>query len=73
MLFAGNWFTASNGVTCPLIDARVTAADGSRVDESFLIDTGADRTVLTAELLRTLGFHPGASAPASTLSGLGGS
>jgi predicted aspartyl protease len=59
-----------DGVVRPVFRGRMTAADGSSVQVDFLADTGADCTVLSAEVLTNLGL-PSVPAP-QHLSGAGG-
>lgn len=47
-----------DGITRPIVYARVQAADGSLERDRFLIDSGADRTVLSADLLIRLALPP---------------
>jgi hypothetical protein len=54
MLIEGEWHIASDGVTRPIVKATVVGAGGARFWESFLIDTGADRTVFSADFLKRL-------------------
>src|SRR5574341_1114368 len=54
MLIAGEWKLRDDGVMRPIVRARVLGSDGSLVAEDFLIDSGADRTVLSATLLARL-------------------
>src|SRR5712691_10181383 len=51
MLIAGAWRLRDDGVMRPIVRTRVLGSDGSLVAEDFLIDSGADRTVLSATLL----------------------
>lgn len=72
MLIAGKWQVGDDGVLRPLVRAAVSGMDGRLVADDFLIDSGADRTVLSAALLARLSL-PTRSAPSgSTLSGIGG-
>lgn len=71
MLVRGEWQLGDDGVMRPTVRARV-GGDGSPVPENFLIDSGADRTVLSAVVVTRLQI-PGKSAPPGfTLSGIGG-
>jgi hypothetical protein len=54
----------------PLLRGRVLAGDGSWVQTPFLVDTGADRTVLSANILAGLRVAPVAGG--ERLSGAGG-
>lgn len=56
MLIPGHWITCDDGVIRPVIQSEIQAADGSWVQAELLIDTGADRTAFTAELLESLGL-----------------
>ena len=72
MLIVGEWQLCDDGVTRPTVRAKVLGSDGNLVAEDFLLDTGADRRVLSAVLLARLRL-PVSSAPAGfTLSGIGG-
>jgi len=72
MLIAGKWQVGDDGVLRPLVRAAVSGIDGRLVADDFLIDSGADRTVLSAALLARLSL-PTRSAPSgSILSGIGG-
>ena len=53
MLIAGEWHVGDDGVTRPIVRAQVFGADGRPVTDDFLIDSGADRTVLNTTLLST--------------------
>lgn len=54
MRITGKWRTCDDGTTRPIIEVRVANSDGSLVKELFLIDTGADQTVLSPALLAAL-------------------
>jgi len=72
MLIAGKWQVGDDGVLRPLVRAAVSGIDGRLVADDFLIDSGADRAVLSAALLARLSL-PTRSAPSgSILSGIGG-
>ena len=72
MLITGKWQVGDDGVLRPLVRAAVSGIDGRLVADDFLIDSGADRTVLSAALLARLSL-PTRSAPSgSILSGIGG-
>jgi hypothetical protein len=72
MLIAGEWLTADDGVTRPIVRARVGGVAGQVHRERFLIDTGADRTVLGAAILAQLGLPAEAPPPGTALRGIGG-
>ena len=55
MRVEGEWEPGQDGVPRPSVKAFVQTAGGGWVEVSFLVDTGADRTVFSAELLGRLG------------------
>jgi predicted aspartyl protease len=54
----GEWYLCDDGIERPIVRGGVRAADGSWVPTPFLIDTGADRTVLSFEIMRSLALSP---------------
>ena len=56
MRIAGNWWVCNDGATRPTIHAQVIGANGVKVSERFLVDSCADRTVFSADLLGNLGL-----------------
>ena len=54
MQVLGEWYECDDGVERPVIHGRTLAADGSWVQTPFLVDTGADRTVLSSEIFDAL-------------------
>lgn len=71
MRIDGDWFFCPDGIRRPVFYAEFLAADGSWVTSPMLADTGADRTILSAELAQSLG-NAGTPVP-TALTGLGGS
>jgi len=71
MLVRGEWQLRDDGVMRPIVRARV-GGDGSPVPENFLIDSGADRTVLSAVLVTRLQLPARSAPPGFILSGIGG-
>lgn len=70
MLIEGLWLRCDDGVLRPVIPGEAQAADGSWVELPFLVDVGADRTVLTEAFLSILGWP---STPShDSLGGVGG-
>lgn len=70
MRIDGTWHLCDDGMLRPVLQGQVLAADGSWEDVVFLLDTGADQTVFSADTLQKLGLTPqGASEP---LTGVGG-
>ena len=61
MRIDGEWFVGDDGLARPVIRGEVLSASGAWIGAPFLIDTGADRTVLNAAVLRLLGLPAGAS------------
>lgn len=50
----GDWLVCEDGVIRPIVLGLVRAADGEMVEVTFLLDAGADRTVLSADFLSLL-------------------
>jgi Aspartyl protease len=71
MLVRGEWQLRDDGVMRPIVRARVGGYDNP-VPENFLIDSGADRTVLSMVLVTRLQLPARSVPPGSTLSGIGG-
>jgi hypothetical protein len=59
-------------VTRPTVAGEVLGADGKPCGEFFLIDSGADRTVFSAHLLRKLQFTGNHQPPGFALVGVSG-
>lgn len=72
MRIAGEWLRGNDGVARPVLRLGVHGADGRFYDAAFLIDTGADRTVLSAFLLRSLRLPAERSSSGEVLEGIGG-
>ena len=70
MLISGVWHACDDGVLRPVIAAEVQAQDGLWIKTPFLVDSGADRTVLSADILTALRF-PHALAE-DRIGGIGG-
>jgi predicted aspartyl protease len=58
MRINGEWYLCDDGVVRPVIRAEVMNVSGFWEPALFLVDTGADRTVLNAAMLELLGFQP---------------
>jgi predicted aspartyl protease len=54
MLISGVWHACDDEVLRPVIPAEVQAQDGTWIKALFLVDTGADRTVLSSDILTAL-------------------
>jgi hypothetical protein len=72
MRIVGEWQAGEDGVTRPVVRAKVAAADGTLERDIFLVDSGADRTVFGARLLWKLGFPMTPGSGSSILQGIGG-
>lgn len=71
MEIAGEWQTCEDGVMRPMVRVTVVGADAAGEREWFLIDPGADRTVLSADFFAQLSLSSDAASDAS-LQGIGG-
>ena len=54
----GEWLLCDDGIERPVIRGEVATHDGLWLAAEFLVDTGADRTVLTTDMFSALGFSP---------------
>jgi hypothetical protein len=70
MLISGAWHLCDDGIVRPVIRGEIQTGDGSWVETPFLVDTGADRTVFCADVLKSLHLAP--IDPMEQLSGIGG-
>jgi hypothetical protein len=71
MRIEGEWLLCTDGITRPFIRVQVPDVNGSLVSATFLVDTGADRTVFTAAFLQTLQI-PVTPVQGPGLAGVGG-
>ncbi len=69
MRIDGQWRVCDDGIVRPVISGEVLSASGSWVPVPFLVDTGADCSVLSADIVLSLGLTGG---PAIPLGGVGG-
>src|SRR5437667_940418 len=72
MVIAGKWVRCDDGITRPVVSVKVTGVDGTPCTEHFLIDTAADRTALSADLLGDLHMLGNGAPPGISLKGIGG-
>src|SRR5262245_13354023 len=70
MLLKGKWDLCLDGVVRPVLRGEAEAGNGAWVGVPFLVDTGADRTLFSADVLRQLALPP-LDIPEG-LSGVGG-
>jgi len=72
MVIAGEWVSGDDGISRPIVNARVPGGVGHPVGVRFLVDTGADRTVLSEAILRELKLPMVEPTGEFSLMGLGG-
>jgi hypothetical protein len=72
MAIAGEWRVCDDGVSRPVVLARVVDSGVNAIVEYFLLDTGADRTVLSGGLLTRLRLRSVGPPPDLSLQGIGG-
>ena len=72
MLVKGRWHEFQGEATRPIIEASVLTADGEWEPVTFLLDAGADRTVLEARLIPLLTPVDSPAALSPQLGGVGG-
>jgi len=70
MVIAGEWKTRDDGVTRPIVRIKVWGNAGEPIAADFLIDSGADRSALSAALLTRLGLPSVDNQPDFTLTAL---
>lgn len=57
MRIDGEWVRFPGGEELPVVRGQVIAFDGTPVETLFLVDTDADRTVLTSDVFEQLGLE----------------
>jgi hypothetical protein len=72
MRIEGEWLLCDDGVVRPTVTVHVKGSNGRRESDRFLVDSGADRTVLSADLLHRLQVAGESSSLAFGLFGIGG-
>jgi hypothetical protein len=70
MRFDGEWLQCDDGIVRPIIRAELLTGDDVWRAAELLVDTGSDRTVLSANMLESL--HLPSTEPENQLGGLGG-
>lgn len=73
MQIVGKWHPCDDGVIRPTVLVKLPTTGNTVRTELFLVDTAADRTVLSAELLRNLEVIGNHASPTESLQGIGGS
>ncbi len=71
MRIHGDWLRTDTGEVVPRLLVEIRAGDGQWLSTPFLIDTGAERTAFTYDLLYALQLEPEPS-DGSYLTGVGG-
>jgi hypothetical protein len=72
MLVNGEWLFCQDGVIRPTVTGLVRVPDGQLFEAPFLLDAGADRTVLSADFLGLLVPLQSSEAEQIHLAGVGG-
>jgi hypothetical protein len=72
MLIKAEWLGCDDGVVRPVVFAQVFGSGALPCAERFLVDSGADRTVLSASLLAKLSLAVSPPSEESCLVGVGG-
>jgi len=70
MRILGEWYLCGDGLYRPIIRATVLAGNGRSVSTEFIVDSGADCTILSAGLVDLLGLR--SLDPTSSIIGFGG-
>jgi len=70
MLCQGEWMLCDDGIVRPILRGRILGGDGVWHRIEFLLDTGADRTVICASALGLLGLP--CVQPGDRIGGVGG-
>lgn len=70
MRFNGEWIQCDDGIVRPVIRAEILTGEGRWRAFELLVDTGADRTVISANVLETLSME--STAPKDRIGGVGG-
>jgi hypothetical protein len=72
MLIEGRWLVGADGVARPVFDGYVSSQEGVQLAVSFLIDTGADSTVLAPDVTEQLAGVVQPTPTSTTATGIGG-
>jgi hypothetical protein len=72
MRIVGEFLLCADGETRPVAEGQVADGSGGDRRERFLVDTGADLTVFTANFLAALGLPSSPPPPGTSLGGVGG-
>ncbi len=72
MVIVGQWLKGLDGVTRPMIRAKVKSLDGISIEDIFLVDIGADRTVFSAHFFTALEVPSRPPSAGMMLAGISG-
>jgi len=72
MRIVGKWLLCDDGFTRPVVRAQILGVSGQLHGDDFLVDSGADRTVLSATLLSQLQLPVTARSRGTALMGIAG-
>ncbi len=72
MVIVGQWLLCDDGITRPIVRAKVAGTNGILYNDIFLIDTGANRSAFSTALRNKLQWHSNHAAPGFSLQGIGG-
>jgi predicted aspartyl protease len=72
MRIEGRWLAGADGVERPVFDGYLAAPGGVQIAVSFLIDTGADFTVLAPDVAHEFAGVVAATATRTLAAGVGG-
>lgn len=72
MRIAGEWLSCFDGTVRPMLAIDVENSLGLTVAETFLIDSGADASAFSADLLIKLGGATGQATSGVSIAGIGG-
>ncbi len=73
MRIEGRWLLGSDGVERPVVDGYISGSDGIQLPLSFLIDTGADLSILAPDVAQQLSGVDQPVLTSGTATGIGGS
>lgn len=73
MRIVGEWFRCDDGIVRPTLRLYAHGQNGERQRDRFLVDSGSDRTVLSAFFLRRMRMQGDLPPAGFGLSGIGGS
>jgi hypothetical protein len=72
MQIVGKWLRCDDGITRPVVAAKVVGADGTPCGDLFLVDSASDRTAFSAAFLTRLQLLGNPAPLGISLKGIGG-